>query len=58
VDAWYAVVSQLPSDLAWRSAYAARFGSPPADYADLYYDATNLLLLDLEKVARTDSITT
>lgn len=43
-DAWYARVKQLPADLAWRAQYANRFGSDAGDYADLYFDATTLLL--------------
>jgi len=54
VDAWYAVISQLPSDLAWQQAYTARFGTAPSEYADLYYDAANLLIGDLERTSRID----
>ena len=55
LDAWYALVSQLPSDLAWRQAYADEFGGPPGDYADLYYDAAGLLISDLQKVSRVNA---
>jgi len=48
-------VTQLPSDLAWQDAYTARFGAPPPDFTDLYYDATNLLLDDVQRVSRIDS---
>jgi ABC-type branched-subunit amino acid transport system substrate-binding protein len=51
-DAWYATVAALPSDVAWRSRFQARFGSPPSDFADLYYDATNVLLTAIGKTAR------
>jgi ABC-type branched-subunit amino acid transport system substrate-binding protein len=53
-DAWYANVKTLPSDLAWRSRFQARFGSPPSDNADLYYDATNVLLAAISETARID----
>src|SRR5262249_51370267 len=48
---WYALVQGLPSDLAWRDAYTQRFGSTPTDFADLYYDATSLLVKDLQKTS-------
>jgi ABC-type branched-subunit amino acid transport system substrate-binding protein len=54
VDAWYATVSQLPSDLAWRQAYTLEFGQAPAAFADLYYDAAGVLIRDLQKVAGVD----
>jgi ABC-type branched-subunit amino acid transport system substrate-binding protein len=41
---WYAAVKALPGDVRWTGAFLARFGAPPSDYADLYYDATNVLL--------------
>jgi len=53
-DTWYATVSQLPSDLAWRQAYTLRFGSAPTDFADLYYDAAGLLIRSIENVATID----
>ena len=49
--AWYAQVKALPDDLAWRGAYADLFGTPPMDYADLYYDATRVLIRNLEATA-------
>lgn len=49
---WYAIVTQLPSDVAWRQAYALEFGSQPAAFADLYYDAASLLIRDLQQVSR------
>ncbi len=48
---WYAKVTALPSDLAWRARFQARFGSPPTDFADLYYDATNVLLAAIRESA-------
>jgi Tol biopolymer transport system component/ABC-type branched-subunit amino acid transport system substrate-binding protein len=51
---WYAAVKALPSDVRWRSSFQARFGAPPADYADLYYDATNVLLTAIQESARVD----
>jgi hypothetical protein len=53
-DAWYAAVSQLPGDLAWRQAYTLRFGTAPTDFADLYYDAAGLLIQDVASVATID----
>ena len=52
--AWYATVKTLPSDVAWRTRFQARFGSAPSDYADLYYDATNVLLTAIGKTSRID----
>jgi Tol biopolymer transport system component/ABC-type branched-subunit amino acid transport system substrate-binding protein len=52
---WYAAVKALPSDLRWRSSFQARFGSPPSDYADLYYDAANVLLTAMEETATIES---
>jgi Tol biopolymer transport system component/ABC-type branched-subunit amino acid transport system substrate-binding protein len=51
---WYAAVKALPSDLRWRSSFQARFGSPPSDFADLYYDAANVLLTAIEETATID----
>ena len=51
---WYATVKALPSDLRWRSRFEARFGSPPTDFADLYYDAANVLLAAIRRTARVD----
>jgi ABC-type branched-subunit amino acid transport system substrate-binding protein len=53
-DAWYATVSHLPGDLAWRQAYTQRFGLAPTDFADLYYDAAALLIRNLESVSTVD----
>ena len=51
---WYAAVKALPGDLRWRSSFQARFGSPPSDFADLYYDAANVLLTAIEETATID----
>jgi ABC-type branched-subunit amino acid transport system substrate-binding protein len=53
-DLWYATVATLPSDVAWRQAYSQEFGSAPADFADLYYDAAGLLIRELDRVSRID----
>jgi ABC-type branched-subunit amino acid transport system substrate-binding protein len=55
VDAWYPVISQLPSDLSWRLDYTAKFGAPPSDYADLYYDAASIVLDDIAGASRIDA---
>lgn len=51
-DGWYQSVQALPSDVAWRAAYQLRFGLAATDFADLYYDATNVLLAGLQGVAK------
>jgi ABC-type branched-subunit amino acid transport system substrate-binding protein len=52
---WYATVSQLPGDQFWRQqVYLREVGTPPPDFADLYYDATSLLLNRLARVASLD----
>jgi len=51
-DGWYQSVQQLPSDLAWRVAYQSQFGVAATDFADLYYDAANVLLGALQSVAK------
>lgn len=53
-DPWYAVVATLPGDLAWQAAYASEFGTAPGTFADLYYDATSLLIRDLQSLASTE----
>lgn len=50
-DAWYQNVQALPSDAAWRAAYQLQFG-PATDFADLYFDATNVLLAGIQRVAK------
>jgi ABC-type branched-subunit amino acid transport system substrate-binding protein len=51
-DAWYAGVQALPSDKLWASIYTLEFGAAPTAYADLYFDATTLLLTRIYQVAR------
>jgi hypothetical protein len=51
-DAWYAAVQTLPSDKLWTAIYTLEFGSPPGQYADLYFDATTLLLARIYQVSR------
>jgi ABC-type branched-subunit amino acid transport system substrate-binding protein len=53
-DAWFAQLPTLARDAAWRSAFADLFGSPPTDFADLYYDATSVLLRSLRHTASVD----
>jgi hypothetical protein len=55
IDAWYPLISQLPSDLAWRLDYTAEFGAPPGDFADLYYDAAGIVLGDIAAAAQLDA---
>lgn len=50
--AWYASVQTLASDVTWRRAYTAEFDSTPRPFADLYFDATRLLLARLRQVSR------
>jgi hypothetical protein len=54
-DNWYATVSQLPGDLVWRQRYTDKFGTPPSDFADLYYDAANIVINDIAAVSQVDS---
>jgi hypothetical protein len=54
-DNWYATVSQLPGDLVWRQQYTDKFGTPPLDFADLYYDAANIVINDIAAVSQVDS---
>jgi Tol biopolymer transport system component/ABC-type branched-subunit amino acid transport system substrate-binding protein len=51
---WYAAVKALPADVRWSNFFQARFGSSPADFADLYYDATTVLVAALQMSARVD----
>jgi ABC-type branched-subunit amino acid transport system substrate-binding protein len=51
-DAWYAGVQSLPSDKLWTAIYTREFGSPPTEFADLYFDATVLLLARIQQVSR------
>ena len=51
-DDWAAQVSALPADKLWQLVYRTRFGVAPTGFADLYFDATRLLLARLEQTAR------
>jgi ABC-type branched-subunit amino acid transport system substrate-binding protein len=53
--AWYTQVASLPADLAWQGAYAALFGAPPAQFADLYGDAARVLLRSLRDTSWVDN---
>jgi hypothetical protein len=55
VDDWYPVISQLPSELAWRLDYTDKFGSPPSNFADLYYDAANIVIDDVAGASKVDA---
>jgi ABC-type branched-subunit amino acid transport system substrate-binding protein len=51
---WYATVAVLPSDLEWRQSFAEEFGAAPMSFADLYYDATRLLIRQLQNTSSID----
>jgi ABC-type branched-subunit amino acid transport system substrate-binding protein len=51
---WYATVATLPSDLGWRQSFAEEFGVAPLSFADLYYDATRLLIRQLQNTSSID----
>jgi len=53
-DEWLGIVSNLASVIAWRGAYEARFGSPPAALAEFYYDTARLLIRHLQNVSHLD----
>jgi ABC-type branched-subunit amino acid transport system substrate-binding protein len=53
-DPWYGIVATLPSDLAWQAAYSLEFGTAPVTFGDLYYDATSLLIQDLQNTSSID----
>jgi hypothetical protein len=55
VGSWYPVISQLPVDLAWRLDYTVKFGSAPSDFADLYYDAANIVIDDIANASKVDA---
>jgi hypothetical protein len=50
-DGWYSLVKKLPSDRLWQQTYQLLFGVAPTDFADLYFDATNLLLTRLQQTS-------
>jgi ABC-type branched-subunit amino acid transport system substrate-binding protein len=51
-DSWYQTVKSLPSDRLWSQLYQLEFGTPPTAFADLYFDATRLLLARIQRVSR------
>jgi ABC-type branched-subunit amino acid transport system substrate-binding protein len=51
-DAWYAQVTALPIDRLWQLIYQAEFGVAPTGFADLYFDATRLLLTRIAQISR------
>jgi ABC-type branched-subunit amino acid transport system substrate-binding protein len=54
-DPWYTTVTTLPSDQRWGQRYNQEFGTTPAAFADLYYDAASLLIRDLQETSTIDS---
>jgi len=50
-EAWLQQVEALPSVAAWNARYEARFGSPPAQFAATYFDATALLLRRIQQAS-------
>jgi hypothetical protein len=50
--AWLAAVQASPRYALWRTIYELEFGAPPTDYAELYFDAANLLVSRLQQVSR------
>ncbi len=50
-DEWYRKVEKLPSDLKWEALYTNEFHVRPTEWADLYYDAANMLLAKVAAVA-------
>jgi ABC-type branched-subunit amino acid transport system substrate-binding protein len=48
---WYAAVQKTETDAEFRAEYQERFGTPPAPFADLYYDATSILLAAIRHTA-------
>jgi hypothetical protein len=55
-SSWLTAEEQLPSVLAWQKRYEARFaGVPPTTFAELYYDAANLLLNRINQVSTLDA---
>ncbi|MDX6564737.1 MAG: hypothetical protein QOE10_399 [Gaiellales bacterium] len=51
-DAWYAQVAALPIDRLWQLIYQAEFGVAPTGFADLYFDATRVLLTRITQTSR------
>ena len=53
-DPWYATVAVLPVDQIWRQIYLFVYRSPAPDFADLYFDATRLLIAKVSAAATLD----
>ena len=51
-EAWYAAVTSSPVNRAWQRIYRFIYGEDPTPLADLYFDATRLLLARIEETAR------
>jgi len=49
---WYDQVKALSSDQAWEAAYFSKFGESSGLFADLYFDATKLLLTRLTQASK------
>jgi hypothetical protein len=50
-DVWYSQIQTLPIDRLWQLFYRAEFGIAPTSFADLYFDATRLLLTRIQQTA-------
>jgi ABC-type branched-subunit amino acid transport system substrate-binding protein len=50
-DSWYSMVTTLPADRLWQLLYRFEFGAAPTGFADLYFDATRLLLARIAQTA-------
>jgi hypothetical protein len=51
-DVWYSQITALPIDRLWQLLYRIEFGAAPTAFADLYFDATRLLLTRIHETAR------
>lgn len=49
---WYAQVTSSPVNRAWQKIYRFIYGEDPTTLADLYFDATRLLLARIEETAK------
>lgn len=49
---WLQQVGALPAVQAWDAEYEARFGTAPAAFAAVYYDAASILLRRIQQVSR------
>jgi ABC-type branched-subunit amino acid transport system substrate-binding protein len=50
-DAWYGLIQATPRNMQWQLAYMNRFGVPPTAFADLYYDATSILIAAIQSAS-------